>query len=369
MLKKKIFIITGEASGDLLAYKVIKNLDLKKYDVRGIIGENLKKLKIKKFFYNSRIAFFGIKDVLLNIFFIKKKINDTVKYIEQYNPDIVFSVDSPDFVFRVIKQIKINKKTKPKFLHYVAPSVWAWRENRMFNIKKYFNKVYLLFDFEKKYFKKFKVKHLFVGHPFFEHFKFKKINISSKSNNLITFCPGSRKSELDYFLPIFKKVMFKLGPGYTFHIGTTKDNYIFLKNYFKNIKLKIIINFDSDQKEKLYQKSLMCVAKSGTISLDLCKSQSGIITVYKFNFLNYFLIKPFVKVKFINIINIMANKEVIPELIQSECTSEKILEKILFYIKNKNHITKMISNYNKILKRISNKSTSKVISKDIECCL
>ena len=73
MLKKKIFIITGEASGDLLAYKVIKNLDFKKYDVRGIIGENLKKLKIKKFFYNSRIAFFGIKDVLLNIFFIKKK--------------------------------------------------------------------------------------------------------------------------------------------------------------------------------------------------------------------------------------------------------------------------------------------------------
>ena len=73
MLKKKIFIITGEASGDLLAYKVIKNLDLKKYDVRGIIGENLKKLKIKKFFYNSRITFFGIKDVLLNIFYIKKK--------------------------------------------------------------------------------------------------------------------------------------------------------------------------------------------------------------------------------------------------------------------------------------------------------
>jgi len=369
MLKKKIFIITGEASGDLLAYKVIKNLDLKKYDVHGIIGENLKKLKIKKFFYNYSITFFGIKDVILNIFFIKKKINDTVKYIEQFKPDIVFSVDSPDFVFRVINKIRKNKKIKPKFLHYVAPTVWAWRENRLQSIKKYIDKIYLLFDFEKKYFKKFKINNLFVGHPFFENFNFNKLSISTKSQNLITFCPGSRDSELKYFLPIFKKVMCKLGSNYTFHIGATKENYLFLKNYFKNIKLNIIINFDNVQKEKFYKKSILCVAKSGTISLDLCKSQSGLITIYKFNLLNYFLIKPFVKVKFINIINIMAKKEIIPELIQSDCTSEKILDKIYFYIKNKKQITRMINEYNNVLKRISNKSTSKIISKDLKSFL
>jgi len=369
MLKKKIFIITGESSGDVLAYKVIKNLDFKKYKISGIIGENLKKLKIKKCFNNSDITFFGIKDVLVNIFFIKKKINDTVNYIEKLNPDIVFSVDSPDFVFRVINKIKKNKKTKPRFLHYVAPTVWAWRENRLLNIKKYIDKIYLLFDFEKKYFKKFKIKHLFVGHPFFENLKFKEINISKKSQNLITFCPGSRKSELNYFLPIFKKIMSKLGSSYTFHIGTTEDNYFYLKNYFKNLKLNIIINFETNKKEKFYKKSILCIAKSGTISLDLCKSQSGIITIYKFSLLNYFLIKPFVKVKFINIINIMANKKIIPELIQSDCTAEKILDKIYFYLKNKNQITQMISNYNNILKRISNKSTSKVISKDIKSYL
>ena len=366
MKKKKIFIITGEPSGDLLAYKVIKNLDLKKYNIRGILGDNLKKLKIKKLFDNSSIAFFGIKDVLLNIFFIKKKINDTVKDIEQYNPGVVFSVDAPDFVFRVVKKIKKNKKIKPKFLHYVAPTVWAWREKRLFDIKKYFNKIYLLFDFEKKYFKKFNMNCSFVGHPFFENFRFKKFNINTKSQNLITFCPGSRKSELDYFLPIFKKVIIKLGSRYTFHIAATKDNYIFLKNYFSNIKLNILINHEPSKKEKFYKKSLLCIAKSGTISLDLCKSQSGFITIYKFNLLNYFLIKPFVKVKFINIINIMANKEIIPELIQSDCTSEKILDKIHFYINNKNFITKMVVDYNKVLKRISNKSTSRVISKDIE---
>ena len=192
MLKKKIFIITGEASGDLLAYKVFKNLDLKKYNVSGIVGENLKKLKIKKCFDSSEITFFGIKDVLLNIFFIKKKINYTVNYIEKFNPDVVFSVDSPDFVFRVINKIKKNKKIQPKFLHYVAPTVWAWRESRLFSIKKYIDKIYLLFNFEKKYFKKFKIKYLFVGHPFFENFKFQKVNISKKSENLITFCELKR---------------------------------------------------------------------------------------------------------------------------------------------------------------------------------
>ena len=81
MFKKKIFIITGEPSGDILAYKVIKNLNIKKYDISGIVGEKLKKLKIKKCFDNSDITFFGIKDVLVNIFFLKKKINYTVNYI------------------------------------------------------------------------------------------------------------------------------------------------------------------------------------------------------------------------------------------------------------------------------------------------
>jgi len=120
-MTKKIFIIAGETSGDLLAYKVIKNLTSSDIVFQGIVGDNLKKLNIKGPFESKDITFFGITDVIKNIFYIKKKINKTVQYIENFNPDIVFSVDSPDFVFQVIKKIRLNKKIKPKFFHYVAP--------------------------------------------------------------------------------------------------------------------------------------------------------------------------------------------------------------------------------------------------------
>ena len=147
-MTKKIFIIVGETSGDLLAYEVIKNLVSNNIELRGIVGDNFKKFKIKGPFESKDITFFGITDVIKNIFYIKKKINKAVQYIENFNPDIVFSVDSPDFVFQVIKKIRSNKKIKPKFFHYVAPSIWAWREKRANKIKKLLDKIYLLFKFE-----------------------------------------------------------------------------------------------------------------------------------------------------------------------------------------------------------------------------
>ena len=113
---KKIFIITGEVSGDILASKIINYLDLKMIDVKGIVGSNLKEMGIEGPFENKDITFFGIIDVIKNIFYIKKRIDQTVKYIESFEPDIVFSVDSPDFVFQVIKKIKQRKKTNSRGL-------------------------------------------------------------------------------------------------------------------------------------------------------------------------------------------------------------------------------------------------------------
>ena len=183
---KKIFIITGEVSGDILASKIINYLDLKMIDVKGIVGSNLKEMGIEGPFENKDITFFGIIDVIKNIFYIKKRIDQTVKYIESFKPDIVFSVDSPDFVFQVIKKIKQRKKTKSKFFHFVAPSIWAWREGRAKKIKNLLDKIYLLFKFEKKYFDKYSIKNQYVGHPFFENFISSKLNLNSESK-LISF--------------------------------------------------------------------------------------------------------------------------------------------------------------------------------------
>jgi len=227
-MKKKIFVITGEASGDLLAYNVLKNVNLSNIEVKGIVGNKLEQLNIDGPFKNSDITFFGITDVLKNIFFIKKKINQAVDYIEKFKPDIVFSVDSPDFVFRVIKLIKKNNKFKTKFFHYVAPSIWAWREGRGHKIKKLLDKLYLLFEFEKKYFDKYLINNVFVGHPFFENFDFNYSSYNSESK-IITFCPGSRKSELEVLLPIFKNIIKILGKKYTYHFAVNKNTQDIIK--------------------------------------------------------------------------------------------------------------------------------------------
>lgn len=364
-MKKKIFVITGETSGDILAAEIIKYIDLENTIVQGISGYNLKKLGVKGPFENKDITFFGITDVIRNFLYIKKKINECVKYIENFKPDIIFSVDSPDFVFQVIKKIKKKNIVQPKFFHFVAPSIWAWRERRAQNIKKLLDKVYLLFKFEEKYFNKYNILNQFVGHPFFENFIFTNLNLNV-DKKIISFCPGSRKSEIELFLPIFIDTINHFGNKFSYHFGLARGTEKIVQDKLKTLDdIEIIINTNEDLKNVYYKKSLITIAKSGTISLDLCKSQIPFLTIYKLSWLNYLIIKPFIKVKFINIINIIAKKEIIPELIQNDCTSKKIIQKINFYLSNKLELKKMVEEYNSILKSFSNKKTSKKIAEDL----
>ena len=149
---KKIFILTGEPSGDKLASKVISKLQ--KHDLNieysCVGGTHLNSLGIKSIFDLKEITYMGFTSVLLNIFKIKDKINKTVDDIIKFNPDILFSVDSPDFTLRVAEKVKkINNNIK--VIHYVAPQVWIWREGRVKKFKKFIDHILLLFNFEKKY--------------------------------------------------------------------------------------------------------------------------------------------------------------------------------------------------------------------------
>ena len=198
---KKIFILTGEASGDKLASKVISNLKKLNTNIEylSVGGENLKKVGINTIYDLKEITYLGFTSVFLNIFKIKKKINETVKAIKDFDPDILFTVDSPDFTLRVAERVKKNNP-KIKTIHYVAPQVWVWREWRVKKIKKFIDHILLLFNFEKPYFDKENVSNEFVGHPLLENTFEKGIDINQiieKNNALISIFPGSRKSELD----------------------------------------------------------------------------------------------------------------------------------------------------------------------------
>ena len=149
---KKVFVLTGEPSGDKLASKVIRQLKTSRSDIEylSVGGENLQSLGIKSIYNLKEITYLGFTKVFLNIFKIKKKINETVDKIIKFDPDILFSVDSPDFTLRVAERVK-KLRSEIKTIHYVAPQVWVWREHRVKKLKKFLDHILLLFPFEKKY--------------------------------------------------------------------------------------------------------------------------------------------------------------------------------------------------------------------------
>ena len=164
---KKIFVLTGEPSGDKLASKVIAQLKNSRSDIEylSVGGEYLRAMNIKSLYDLKEVTYLGFTRVLFNLFRIKKKINETVNEIIKFKPDILFSVDSPDFTLRVAKEVK-KKNPSIKIIHFVAPQVWVWREHRVKSLKYFLDHVLLLFPFEKKYFDKEGIQSTFTGHPF-----------------------------------------------------------------------------------------------------------------------------------------------------------------------------------------------------------
>jgi lipid-A-disaccharide synthase len=354
-LLKKIFIITGENSGDKIASLIVKKIKSKNININflAVGGNHLKSEKINCIFDIKDIAFMGIIDVLKNLFVIKKKINFTIKKIIEFNPDLIISIDAPDFSFRILKKIKsINSKIKT--IHLVAPQVWAWRENRKKFLHKFIDHLLLLFPFEKKYFDGF-IKNSLVGHPFFDSSVFTLIDQDKSIKKYLTLCPGSRNSEINTFMPIFIELIKKINVKYNFifHIPTTDNNKDFILRSLKDSKIdNFIITSDENDKNFYIRNSIISVSKSGTITLDICKNQCPLIVIFKTSLLNYLLIKPFIKVRFGNILNIIADKEVIPELIQDKCNVNDIYFKIEEFLNNKEIRDRSVIDYTESLKKI-----------------
>jgi len=363
-MKKKIFILTGEASGDKLASTVISKLNEynDKIDYLSVGGSNLSKLGIKSIFDINEITYIGFTSVIFNILKIKKKIDYTVDEIVKFDPDIIFSVDSPDFTLRVSEKVK-KIKSNIKIIHYVAPQVWIWRENRVKNFKKFVDHFLLLFDFEKKFFDKENIKNTFVGHPLLEKNK-SKIDISniSKGKKIISLFPGSRLSELKTLFPIlidFVKLMNEKFNEYIFIFHSTDENKDFIHKMLNNVNLENLeVVSDKDVKSEILLNSIFAVAKSGTVSLEICNAKVPSIVIYKINFINFLIMKSLVKVNFANIINIINNREIIPELLQNECNSKEIFKSVKYFLKNPKFAEKQVEDCSRTLDQIRSKSSS-----------
>mgnify|MGYP006162481619 FL=1 len=368
---KKIFILTGEPSGDKLASKVIANLKKinPSVDYLSVGGENLKSLGIKSIFDLKEITYLGFTNVFFNLFKINKKINQTIKAVIDYNPDILFTVDSPDFTLRVAKKVKrINSKIKT--IHYVAPQVWVWREGRVKKIKKFIDHILLLFNFEKKFFEKEQVSCEFVGHPLLENKEQSRIDINQilgKNKALISVFAGSRESEIKLLMPIlldFIKLMKQKYSDMTYVFHSTKN---FSQLQQSLIKEKNLSNCEviSDDKIKshILQKSIFAVTKSGTVSLEISNAKIPSIVFYKMGYINFLIVKSLVKTKYANIINFAANEEIIPELLQSKCNAKNIFDHVDSFLENPDKINKQVEKVQSILNKLkTDKPSSELAS-------
>ena len=362
---KKIFILTGEPSGDKLASEVISKIKKKRSDLDFLCvgGSYLEKLGIKSIFDQKEITYIAFTDVILNFLKIKRKINETVKEILKFNPDILFSVDSPDFTLRVSKQVKI-KNSKIKTIHFIAPKVWAWREGRVKEMKRFIDHILLLFQFEKKYFDKEGLKNTFVGHPLLDNNSKENVKLDQFLNKkkIISIFPGSRVSEIKHHMPIlinFIKKMNHKDYSYSFVFHSTVHNKEFISNFTKKEKIENIeIIFDDKIKKEILKKSTFAVVKSGTVSLEVCKMNIPSIIIYKMNFINFYIAKFLLNIKFVNMINIINNKEVIPELIQSECNADEIFKSVLYFLKKPNLVAKQKDEINNTLKNMSSSTSA-----------
>ena len=363
---KKIFIVTGEPSGDKLASTVIANLKSLNPNIEYLCvgGDNLKYLGVKSIYNLEEITYLGFTRVLLNLFKINNKINQTVEAILDFNPDILFTVDSPDFTLRVAEKVK-KKNPNIKTIHYIAPQVWVWREGRAKKIKKFIDHILLLFNFEKKYFEKEKISCEFVGHPLLDNKRNDGIHIDQiieKNKAIISIFAGSRISEINILMPIllnFIKLMKSTYNDitYVFHSNRDLNESIYLS--IKNSGLsncEVII--DDKIKSHILRKSIFAIVKSGTVSLEVCNAKIPSIILYKMNFINFLLIKALVKIKYANIINIVANEEIIPELLQSKCNAENIHNTVGKFLENPLQIKEQVIRTQVVLNKLRTKRVS-----------
>jgi lipid-A-disaccharide synthase len=368
---KKIFVLTGEPSGDKLASRVIYQLKILRPDIQylSIGGEYLRALDIKSLYDLKEVTYLGFTRVLLNIFKIRKKIKLTINEIIKFKPDILFSVDSPDFTLRIAKKVKkINPNIK--VIHFVSPQVWIWRENRVKKLKKFLDHILLLFPFEKVYFDKENVKSTFIGHPLLSYDEKGKVDINQVIKNkrkVFSIFPGSRTSEIQVLTPIlfnFIRMMNEKYKDLFFVFHSTFEHTKKIKALiFKSGLINCDVICDEKIKHQVLKSSIFAVAKSGTISLEICNAKIPSIIIYKINFINFLIIKMFIKVKFANIINIAANDEVIPELLQAKCNAKNIFSTVDKLLNDKNALDKQVLKSFDIIRNFKKEKSAEIASK------
>ena len=327
----KVFIGAGESSSDKIAGKIINKIP-NGCDLYGITGVEMKSCGVKTTFNTSDISFIGF-DILMNLFSVINIINKTVDWIMENEPEIAIFVDAYDFYIRVAKKLK-KRGCKTKIIAVVAPLAWLYSSGKTKQINKYFDKLICIFPFEPNFFAQCGHKDVhFFGNPFLQQIENK---ILPRDKNLVLITIGSRPNEIKRHMPLILnviKIINKTATNIIFFMPTTKETHNEIMLYFCDFK-NIEYSFDEKIKDIKMRTAYFAIAKSGTNTSEIAARGLTALIYYKIGFLSYFVGKFILKIKMINMINIVAKKQIIPEIIQIFNNPNQIVNCFFEFYKN-----------------------------------
>ena len=368
----KYYIIAGEASGDLHGSNLMKSL-LKEdanAEIRfwgGDLMQNVGGTLVKHY---RELAFMGFAEVILNLKTILNNIKFCKSDIAKFNPDVIIFIDYPGFNMRIAKWAK---ERGIKTHYYISPQIWAWKENRIKDIKRDFDKLYVILPFEKDFYEKkhnFPVE--FVGHPLIDAIHNRKIidgNQFRKENNLdekpiIAILPGSRKQEISKMLSLMLSVVNDF-QDYQFVIaGAPSQEYSFYQQFLKGKNIKFVANKTYD----LLSNSHAALVTSGTATLETALFKVPEVVCYKGSWVSYQIAKRIITLKYISLVNLIMDEEVVTELIQNDCNPLKIKTELTEILEESNR-KKLFEKYDELEQKLggigASEKTAKLIVAEI----
>ena len=344
----KLYLIAGELSGDRLGASLIKGLERilsQPVDFCGVGGPLMIDLGLNSLFPMEDIAIMGIGEILANYRFLKKRISQTAKAIIAARPDALITIDSPEFNFRVAELVR--KKSDIPVIHYVAPTVWAWRPKRALKMAKYVDHVLALLPFEPHYMQEAGMSCDFVGHPVVEE-PVATLNAAAAFRArydigdapLMLCLPGSRSSEIKYLAPIFGRTIAKLKaatPQIVIVVPAAEPVVAEVRGQISKWQDDVIILDPRDQspdqalshKRAAFRAADVALAASGTVSLELAASETPMVIGYDMGFLSRQIIGRMVKTDTVTLVNLVSRTRHVPEFIGKKCSPKNLVPALL----------------------------------------
>ena len=353
----RYYIIAGEASGDLHGSNLIKGLLANDVEanIRFWGGDEMKKVAGEPVMHIRNLAFMGFVEVIKHLPTILKNISFCKKDILEFRPDAVILIDYPGFNFRLFEFLK---QYHFKTIYYISPQLWAWKQSRVKKVREFVDRMYVIFPFEVDFYNQHGITAHYFGHPLLDALEIDK---NANREKVIALLPGSRKQEIAYLLPEMVKMAAHF-PDYQFVVaGMSTHGQEFYQNLIGEAKVKM--EFDSTY--SLLRKSIAALVTSGTATLETALHFVPEVICYKSNYLSYRIARWLIKgIKFIGIVNLIAGKKIVEELIQHEVNEVRLKEELAAILDIDNR-TRILNDYEALVTKLGNRGSSGRVAQDM----